>query len=155
MSGGWHWAQGTVSETLLGDRGRGGRVNEQTWDVCWTKQGSGGMRRDGSSEGVWEDLEHRQTGAHGRQKFILPVEILLGGEEGRAAEEGKGCSLNRNGNIAQDKACSAGQLQVYIPERKLFPDKANSRSSEISLGHMNARAKGRGSSAVQIHLPEL
>lgn len=74
-------------------------------------------------------MEHRQTGAPGRQTFRLPVEILLGGEEGRAAEEGKGCSLDRNGNTAQDKACSAGQLQVYIPERKLFPDKANSRSS--------------------------
>lgn len=83
------------------------------------------------------------------------MEIPLGGEEGRAAEEGKGCSLDRNGNTAQDKACSAGQLQVYIPEQKLFPDKANSRSSGISMGHMNARAKGRGSSVVQIHLPEL
>ena len=100
-------------------------------------------------------MEHRQTGAHGRQTFRLPVEIPLGGEEGRAAEEGKGCSLDRNGNTAQDKACSAGQLQVYIPEQKLFPDKANSRSSGISMGHMNARAKGRGSSVVQIHLPEL
>lgn len=62
---------------------------------------------------------------------------------------------DRNGNTAQDKVCSAGQLQVYIPEQNSFQTKQIAVVSGISMGHMNARAKGRGSSVVQIHLPEL
>lgn len=136
--------------------GEVGGVNEQRkQEVSALSKALGELGGTATVRVLWEDLEHRQTGAHGRQTFRLPVEIPLGGgrKEGRLRR--KGCSLDRNGNTAQDEACSAGQLQVYIPEQKLFPDKANSRSSGISMGHMNARAKGRGSSVVQIHLPEL
>lgn len=55
-------------------------------------------------------FEAQAERSHGRQQFRLLVEILVGGEEAREAEEGKGCSLDRN------EARSVGQLQVYILE---------------------------------------
>lgn len=77
-------AQGTVSERLLGDRGRSGSVNEQRNRRCLPNWARHWANWEGQLQcGVWEDLEHRQTGAHGRQTFRLPVEIPLGGEEGR------------------------------------------------------------------------
>lgn len=61
-------------------------------------------------------FEAQAERSHGRQQFRLLVEILVGGEEAKEAEEGKGCSLDRNGSTAQDEARSVGQLQVYILE---------------------------------------